>query len=48
VLRVSDRPGAAELDAVLARLCTALEVGDPAGRLWVVDARRVRQFEPPA
>jgi predicted nuclease of predicted toxin-antitoxin system len=47
VLRVSDRPGRVELDAVLAPLCAALEVSDPTSLLWVVDARRVRQFEPP-
>ncbi len=47
VLRVSDRPGRVELEAVLKRLCTALEIGDPTRQLWVVDARRVRQFDPP-
>ncbi len=46
VLRVSDRPGRVELEAVLERLCTALEIGDPTSQLWVVDARRGAPVRP--
>jgi predicted nuclease of predicted toxin-antitoxin system len=48
VLRVGDRPGRAELDAVVNRLGLALEGSDPRGHLWVVEASRVRQYEPSA
>lgn len=47
VLRVSDRPKRAELEAVLERLNVALAVSDVAGQLWIVDATRVRRFERP-
>jgi predicted nuclease of predicted toxin-antitoxin system len=47
VLRVSDRPGLDEIDAVVKRLTAALPAGELTGHLWVVDASRVRQYQPP-
>ena len=45
VLRVRDRPGRRDLDAVVSRLITALAKADVAGRLWIVDPTRVRQYQ---
>jgi predicted nuclease of predicted toxin-antitoxin system len=45
VLRVHDRPGRQDLDAVIERLVTALDRADATGRLWIVEPTRVRQFE---
>ena len=45
VLRVHDRPGRQDLDAVIERLVTALGRADATGRLWIVEPTRVRQFE---
>jgi predicted nuclease of predicted toxin-antitoxin system len=47
VLRVSDRPGLEEIDAVVQRLTAALAARDLAGHLWVIDVSRVRQYQPP-
>ncbi len=47
VLRVSDRPGRDEIDAVVERLTEALASTELAGHLWVIDASRVRQYQPP-
>ena len=47
VLRVSDRPGLDEIDAVVQRLTAALAAGELTGHLWVVDAGRARQYQPP-
>ncbi len=47
VLRVSDRPGRDEIDAVVERLTEALASAELAGHLWVIDASRVRQYQPP-
>jgi len=47
VLRVSDRPGLDEIDAVVQRLTEALAAGEVNGHLWVIDASRVRQYQPP-
>lgn len=46
VLRVPDLPSSDDLDAVLAMLANALGHASIAGRLWVVDRRRARQYEP--
>lgn len=46
VLRVPDLPGRRELPAALDRLLVSLELSDITGRLWVVRADRVRQYEP--
>jgi predicted nuclease of predicted toxin-antitoxin system len=48
VLRVPTRPSRGDIRTVLDRLVSALGTADPSGRLWVVDDRRVRQFQPPA
>ena len=44
------RPGAAHSRAVIARLLervvAQLAISDPSGRLWIVEPRRVRQYEP--
>jgi predicted nuclease of predicted toxin-antitoxin system len=47
VLRVRDRPGRADLDAVVGRLVHALSVADVSGHLWIVERERVRQYEEP-
>ncbi len=47
VLRVSDRPGRDEIDAVVQRLTEGLAAGELGGHLWVVNVSRVRQYEPP-
>ena len=47
VLRVSDRSGRDEIGAVVERLTEALASAELAGHLWVIDARRVRQYQPP-
>lgn len=47
VMRVPGRPGQTDLLAVVARLLDALSAGEITGHLWVVDHRRVRQYEPP-
>lgn len=46
VLRVTDRPGRGDLDAVVAQLITALKAADVTRRLWIVEPTRVRQYEP--
>ena len=46
VLRVPDLPGQRDILACLARLVGGLERADVAGRLWIVDRERVRQYEP--
>lgn len=48
VLRAPTRPGRGDIRTVLDRLVSALGTSDPSGRLWVVDDRRVRQFQPSA
>ncbi len=47
MLRVSDRPGRDEIDAVVERLTEALASAELAGHVWVVDAGRLRQNQPP-
>jgi len=46
VLRVPDLPSRGDLDAVVRILASALSRASISGRLWVVDHRRARQFEP--
>ncbi|MDQ3679897.1 MAG: DUF5615 family PIN-like protein [Actinomycetota bacterium] len=48
VLRVPDLPGRSHLLRAATVLCEALDRADVAGRLWVVDQARVRQYEPGA
>lgn len=48
VLRVHDRPGSNDIDLVVDRLVQALARHDMRGRLWVVRADRIRQYEPTA
>jgi len=47
VLRVSDRPGRDEIDAVVQRLTEGLAAGELGRHLWVVNVSRVRQYQPP-
>ncbi len=47
VLRVRDRPGRRDLDAVTAELLGGLERAPLGGRLWVVEPGRIRQYEAP-
>lgn len=46
VLRVRDRPGRRDLDLVVARLLDGLTRLELTGRLWVVEADRIRQYQP--
>ena len=46
VLRVPDLPSRDDLDAVVRMCATALGRASIAGRLWVIDRRRARQYEP--
>lgn len=48
VLRVPDLPGRSDLVRSAGVLCDVLTRADMRGRLWVVDATRVRQYEPGA
>ena len=48
VLHVRDRPGRDDLDVAVGRLVIALAAADLAGRLWIVERERVRQYEEPA
>jgi hypothetical protein len=48
VLRVLDRPGRADLDAVVGRLVHALSIADVGGHRWIVERERVRQYEEPS
>ena len=47
VLRVRDRHGRDDLDALVDRLIGALEAADVAGQLWIVEPDRVRQYVAP-
>jgi len=51
VLRVSERPGRSEIEAVIERLVQALSAenltGILTGHLWIVDVTRVRQYQAP-
>ena len=51
VLRVSERPGRNEIEAVVERLVQALAAenltGILTGHLWIVDVTRVRQYQAP-
>lgn len=47
VLRVHDRPGRRDIQAVLERLVEGLHRAEPRGRLWVIDADRIRQYTEP-
>ncbi|MGH9117559.1 MAG: DUF5615 family PIN-like protein [Acidimicrobiales bacterium] len=44
VLRVRDRPGRRDLDAVVSQFITALAKADVTGRLWIVEPTRVRRY----
>jgi predicted nuclease of predicted toxin-antitoxin system len=46
VLRVPDLPSRDDLDAVVRMCASALNQAPIAGRLWVIDKRRARQYEP--
>jgi len=46
VLRVPDLPGLPSILACVHRLAAQLDAADIAGRLWIVDPERVRQYEP--
>jgi predicted nuclease of predicted toxin-antitoxin system len=46
VLRVPDLPSRGDLDAVVQVCATALRHAPIAGRLWVIDKRHARQYEP--
>lgn len=48
VLRLRDRAGRDELDAVVHRLATALADADLTAHLWIVERDRVRQYEAPS
>jgi predicted nuclease of predicted toxin-antitoxin system len=47
VLRVRERPERVDFDAVVSRLIMGLAGTDIAGRLWIVERDRVRQYEEP-
>lgn len=47
VLRVPSRPGRAHIELVVSQLVEALAGADPAGRLWIVEPGRVRQYQAP-
>lgn len=47
VLRLPAKPAPADLKAAAETLCGALEDLDVEGRLWVVQAGRVRIYQPP-
>jgi hypothetical protein len=46
VLRVPEPPGLASLLACVRRLAAQLQGAEVAGRLWIVEAHRVREYEP--
>ncbi len=46
VLRLSSRPTAAELKKAVETLAQALETSDISGHLWIVQASRVREYQP--
>jgi predicted nuclease of predicted toxin-antitoxin system len=46
VLRVPEPPGLSSLLACARRLAIQLETAEVAGRLWIVEADRVREYEP--
>ncbi len=46
VLRIVSHPTRGDLEDVIGRLIRALAHADPAGRLWIVEIDRVRQYEP--
>ncbi len=48
VLRVHERPGRIDLDAVVERLIETLRRANVAGQLWIVERDRVRQYQEPA
>ena len=48
VLRVRDRPGRSDLDAVVGRLIDGLSRAELSGRLWLVEPDRIRQYEAPS
>lgn len=45
VLRLAGRATAAALDEAMTTLSAALQGDSPLGRLWIVEAGRVRQYE---
>jgi hypothetical protein len=47
VLRYPPRPGASELRTLMVTLRDALSRSDVAGKLWIVEPGRVREYEPP-
>lgn len=46
VLRLGQRVTLSEIETACRTLVDALSVGDPAGKLWVVQRDRVREFKP--
>lgn len=48
MLRVRERPGRIDLDAVVERLIETLRRANVAGQLWIVKRDRVRQYQEPA
>ena len=48
VLRLRDRTGRHDIDALISRFIQALEGSDPTGHLWIIDRDRVRQYEEPS
>jgi len=47
VLRLSEPLAPAAIEDALRRLLIALAGKDLTGRLWIIDARRIREFEEP-
>jgi hypothetical protein len=48
VLRLPAKPTPQDLDTVVLTLAAHLEQADVTGRLWIVEAERVREYQPPA
>ena len=48
VLRVKDRPGGMDIQVVVDRLLESFARAELSGHLWIVDERRVHQYEEPS
>lgn len=47
VLRMAPRPAHGDVEAAIEVLVAHLARASPKGRLWIVDGRRVREYQPP-
>src|SRR5437762_2761291 len=46
VLRLPRQPTLSDIDRAIDRLIAGLQAGSMAGRLWIVDSRRIREYLP--